>query len=421
MPALQATRIDPVRTMRGELVKDARPGRARNALIGIQVFASALLLICAAIFLRSAFASAQFDSGLRTADTVLIEINEQKRAGMLQALAAESTITAYAAVKPALLAMPFFAFGDTGAGKHAVSYKFVSSPYFDVLGVPILRGRGFTPAERDGHPVAVVSESVARLLWPNGNAVGQTFRLEPDLTGVAGNHLLQVNPEEGEREVPMAPRVVTVIGVSRDVLGFRLTDVRDAGVFLPTTLEMPKTTVVARVQGAPELARQTLIEHLTKIDPNLGMIITMKTVARLESFFLLSAFWVSVILGGLALLLTVSGLFSVLSYLVEQRAREIGVRMALGATSHKVARLMLMQTSRPVLYGLIAGAALAAALATALLSTDFGGLLGTIVHVTDPIAYISSLLVIIAACLAAAWLPASRASRVDPMKTLRQE
>src|SRR4029453_18814098 len=72
MPALQATRIDPVRTMRGELVKDARPSRARNALIGIQVFASALLLICAAIFLRSAIASSRFDPGFRTSDTVMI-------------------------------------------------------------------------------------------------------------------------------------------------------------------------------------------------------------------------------------------------------------------------------------------------------------------------------------------------------------
>src|SRR4030095_14879165 len=73
MPALQGTRIDPVRTLRGELVKDARPGRARSALIGVQVFASTLLLICAAIFLRSAIASARFNPGFRTSDTVFID------------------------------------------------------------------------------------------------------------------------------------------------------------------------------------------------------------------------------------------------------------------------------------------------------------------------------------------------------------
>ena len=81
MPALQATRVEPVRTLRGEWVKDARPGRARNALIGVQVFASALLLICAAIFLRSGIASSRFDPGLRTTDTVVINLaNEPQRA-----------------------------------------------------------------------------------------------------------------------------------------------------------------------------------------------------------------------------------------------------------------------------------------------------------------------------------------------------
>ena len=183
MPALQATRIEPVRTLRGELVKDARPGRARNVLIGVQVFASALLLICAAIFLRSAIASARFNPGFRTADTVLIDtVNEPKRAAMLQALAGDPTITAYAAVRPPLLAPPPRAFADTGAGKTPLAYKFVSAGYFDVLGIPIVRGRAFTAAERDDHPVVIVSESIARALWPNGDGVGETFRLEPDLT-----------------------------------------------------------------------------------------------------------------------------------------------------------------------------------------------------------------------------------------------
>ena len=147
----------------------------------------------------------------------------------------------------------------------------------------------------------------------------------------------------------------------------------------------------------------------------------MRTVARLETFFLQIAFWVSLMLGGLALLLTVSGLFSVLSYLVEQRTREIGVRMALGASAHAVTRLMLAQTARPVMAGLIAGAALAAALATAVLATPAGALVSQMVHVTDPVAYLASLAVIAAACLLAAWIPAARAAKVDPMRTLRQE
>ena len=422
VPALHATRIEPVRTLRGELVKDARPGRARNVLIGVQVFASALLLICAAIFLRSAIAASEFNPGFRTADTLLIDaLNDNKRDAMLQALANDPTVTALAGVRPPLLALPPRAFGDAGAGKVALSYKHVSAGYFDVLGIPIVRGRAFTTAESDQHPVAVVSESTARTLWPNGDGLGETFRIEPDLTAQQRNAFLTINPEAGDGIAPLTPRAVTVIGVSKDVAGFRITDVREAGVFLPTTRDAPKTFLVARIQGDADLARQTLLERLTRIDPNMGMIMTLRTVARLETFFLKIAFWVSVILGGLALLLTVSGLFSVLSYLVEQRTREIGVRIALGASSEKVTRLMLAQTTGPVLSGLLAGAGLAAALATLVLTTEAGAMISEIVHVTDPVAYLSSLLVIVVACLFAAWIPASRAARVDPMKTLRQE
>jgi predicted permease len=411
MPALQATRIEPVRTLRGELVKDQRPGRTRNALIGVQVFASTLLLICAAIFLRSAIASSRFDPGLRTADTVVIEIvNEPKRAAMLQTIAAEPKILAHAAVRPGMLGQPRDAFADAGAGKTRVAYKFVSGRYFEVLDIPIVRGRSFTAAEREEHPVVIVSESVARALWPNGLGVGETFRLEPDPDSVT---------QPGDEALP--PRTVTVVGVSRDVRGFRFTDVKDAGIFVPTSLDVPKTRVVARISGDADLARQTLLDRLTRIDPNMGMIFTMRSVARLETLFLQIAFWVSLILGGLALLLTGSGLFSVLSYLVEQRTREIGVRMALGATSQKVTQLILAQTTRPVMYGLTAGAGLAAALATALLSTPFGAFISEIVHVTDPIAYAASLLAVVAACLLAVWIPATRAARIDPMQTLRQE
>jgi hypothetical protein len=208
--------------------------------------------------------------------------------------------------------------------------------------------------------------------------------------------------------------------VARDIRGFRITDVKEAGVFLATGLDVAKTSIVARVQGEPSLARQALLDNLTKVDPNMGLIITMRTVARLETFFLQTAFWVSLMLGGLALLLTVSGLFSVLSYLVEQRTREIGVRMALGASARSIARLMLAQTARPVMAGLIAGAGLAAALAAAVLATPVGGLISQIVHVTDPVAYLASLGVIVTACLLAAWIPAARAAKLDPMRTLRQ-
>jgi putative ABC transport system permease protein len=97
------------------------------------------------------------------------------------------------------------------------------------------------------------------------------------------------------------------------------------------------------------------------------------------------------------------------------------VRMALGATSQNVTQLVIAQTSWPVIIGLAGGVALALALATLLLSTPAAGAIGEIVHVLDPIAYAMSLIFIIAACLAAAAIPASRASHLDPMRTLRQD
>lgn len=147
----------------------------------------------------------------------------------------------------------------------------------------------------------------------------------------------------------------------------------------------------------------------------------MRTLASLETSFLRIGFWLSLVLGALALSLTVSGLFSVLSYLVEQRTREIGVRMALGASPQKVTQSLLAQTTRPVVYGLLTGVGLAASLAATLMAMPAAAPIIEIVRVTDPIAYLGSLFAIVAACLLAAWIPAMRASRLDPMQTLRQE
>jgi predicted permease len=411
MPALQATRIDPMRTLRGELIKDARPGKARAFLIGLQVAASALLLICSAVFLRSALASASVDPGLRTADNVIIEIvNEPKRSAMIQSLATDPTVVMMAATWPDLLAVPRAAIAQTPETKTPVAYKMVGPEYFSVLDIPIVRGRNFAAHERAA-PVIVLSETMARRLFPSSDAVGQVMQLEAD----------PKSPTRREDEPPLPSRTFTVVGVSRDVAGFRIMDTNDPGIFVPVGNETPETSFVVRIKGDPELARQHLLERLTIVDPNMGQVLTMRTMARMEGYFLQIAFWVTLVLGLLALVLTVSGLFSVLSYLVEQRTKEIGVRMALGATSRNVTRLVLSQTARPVGIGLLAGAGLALALAILLIATPGAGAIAEVVHVTDPLAYGGSLIVIIAACLLAASIPALRASRLEPMRTLRQD
>ena len=413
LPALQATRIEPVRTIRGELVRDARPGRARDLLIGLQVGASALLLICAAVFLRSAFAAATADPGMRTSDTVLIGIaNEQSRDAIVQALTAEPLVAAVAASWPGALGEPRTALAESAGAKTTVAYKLVSPEYFDVLDIAVVRGRPFAPDERASSlAVAIVSETTARALWPNADAVGKLVRLD------------RASQPETQRagEPALESRSFTVVGVVRDVAGFRIAPSPKAAVYVPTSAAVPRTALVARVHGDPERARQALLDRLTAIDPAMEQVGTMRWVIRMETYLLQVGFWLTVGLGGLALALTVSGLFGVLSYLIAQRTREIGVRMALGATARDVTRLVLSQAIRPVGFGLCIGAASTACLARLLLALPDAGPIGEIVHVFDPLAYGVSLLVILGACLAAASIPAARAARLDPTLTLRQE
>ena len=181
-PALQATRLELVRAIRGEVVRDARPGRARNALVALQVTGSVLLLICSAVFLRSAWAAATVDPGIRTADIVIVGIvNEQMRGAMLDAVRSEPSVASVAASWPGGLGGRAALCRAAATGKSTVTYQFVSPEYFSVLGIDLVRGRGFAPTERSASAaVAVVSESVARQLWPGLDAVGQVLRLEPD-------------------------------------------------------------------------------------------------------------------------------------------------------------------------------------------------------------------------------------------------
>ena len=414
VPALQTTRVEPLRTMRGEVFGDVRPGRARNVLIGLQVAASALLLISAAVFLRSALTATIDDPGMRISDTVIIPIvNEENRTAVLQAVTTDPTVGDVAASWPTGVdgPAPPSALAETDGAKATVAYRFVSPEYFGVLDIAILRGRAFAPAERASNlSLAVVSETTARALWPTAEAVGQVIRVDPD----AKLEPTRVN------EPRLESRTFTVIGVARDVAGFRVAPFTKAVVYVPTSAAMPQTSLVARVHGDPELARQTLLNKLTTIDTD-SQVGTMLWVTRMERYFLQLGFWFTVILGGLALTLTLSGLFGVLSYLVEQRTKEIGVRMALGATTQDVTRLVLWQSIRPVGLGLVLGGGAAAGMAALLLATPAAAGIGEIVHVADPVAYAVSLSIIITACLAAASIPATRAARLDPMQTLRQE
>jgi predicted permease len=415
-PALQATRLDLVPTMRGEVTRDARPGRARHALIAVQVGASALLLICAVIFLRGALAAATAAPGVRTRDTVRVSIaNEPRRAALLQAVTAHPVVVAVAASSRQTRRVidTSVSSGAAGPSRLSVGQLAVSSEYFDVLGIGVVSGRGFTQAERTEEAgVVVVSETIARQLWPNGDGVGQAVRLEAPPSASPGTPSLSSAEARSAKVEPS--RTLTVVGVVRDPSGSS-----SLGVYLPTGPESPGTSLYLRVRGNPEQARQALLERLTSIDPAL-IIITLRTMAGMRTYMLRLGFWLTVVLGGLALVLTVSGLFSVLSYVVEQQAKEIGVRMALGATTSNVARLVLSQSIRPVGIGLAAGGGLAAAVAIVLMATPVASEIGSL-DVLDPVAYAASVLIIVTSCVLAVSVPALRAARIDPIATLRKD
>ena len=241
-PALQATRVELVRAIRGEVVRDGPPGRARDALVALQVTGAVLLLICSAVFLRSSWAAATVDLGIRMAGVLEVRVlNEQKRAAILKVTRTEPLVASVAASWPGWLGgRPAFAEG--GSGKSAVTYQFVSPEYLGVHDIDLVRGRGFTQSERSPNvAVAVVSESVARQLWPGGDAVGQVLRVEPNATKPAQQH----------DDPPPVLRAVVVVGVARDVEGVRIGDVRlhGAGVYMPISAETAKTSLTVLARG----------------------------------------------------------------------------------------------------------------------------------------------------------------------------
>jgi predicted permease len=416
VPALQATRVELVRATRGEVTRNARPRRARHALIAVQVGASALLLICSAVFLRSAFAAAVAETGIRTSDTIRVPIaNEPRRAAILRELAAHPAVVALAAVSSAA---PAALFTDTAESPISVpiDYQYVSPEYFQLLDIALIRGRGFADAERSADAaVAVVSEGAARRLWPNGDAIGRIVRIHVDRPA-----------SQGRPSAPPPPsRPYTVVGVVSDVGGLAgrpmFQPFAFSGVYLPIDPQRPGTALMLRVTGDVEQARVAVLDRLTRVDPALDHEVgTMRTIAGMGAYIFQIAFWVTLALGALALALTVSGLFSVLSYLVAQRAKEVGVRIALGATTPDIVVLVLAQSVRPVGFGLLVGGGLAAGVAMVLLAITASEIART-VRVLDPMAYGASLLVIVIACVLGAAVPAWRAARVDPIATLRND
>jgi len=422
-PALRATRLQVARVIHGGLLGGGPPGRARDALVTLQVTGSVLLLICAALFLRGTWAAATRDPGVRVADIVNVSVlNEERRAAIVEAVRGDPSVETVAAAWPGFPgSVP--AYGEGATGKQVVRYQFVSPEFFGVLDIDVVRGRAFTDTERSpNEAVALVSETVARELWPGSEAIGQTLRVEPDPTIGRPADAPPLAPQTSEDPLLQA-RTAVVIGVTRDVVGFQIGGIRfgRTGVYMPIDAAAATTALVTRVRGDAGVARRELVDRLAAIDPNMAEVSMLATLARTDTYILGTSFWLTLVLGALALLLTLSGLFSVLSYLVEQRTREIGVRMALGASRRTIGALVLWQSAKPVGIGVVVGGVLTIGLSAALLATPAAEQIGATVQLFDPIAYGASLLLIVVACAGAALAPALRAGRVNPLAALRQD
>src|SRR5229473_956572 len=175
-PAIQATRLNVMQAARGEFTTDYRPARLRNALVVGQVTVSVLLLICAAVLLRSNHRLQTLDVGLKTRGVIELEIQEKFRAKILQQLASEPLVQSIAAASkvPFTGSLPWMSATPDGTSERSwAGYIHVSPEYFALFQVPILRGRNFTADEaKAGAPVAVISQLTAQQLWPGRDALG---------------------------------------------------------------------------------------------------------------------------------------------------------------------------------------------------------------------------------------------------------
>jgi putative ABC transport system permease protein len=301
---------------------------------------------------------------------------------------------------------PMMVVGRDDASETAIQIRAVSPGFFETLDVPVRSGRGFTEGDRGGAPgVIIINEATARHYFPDENPIGQRIQVgaTPDFAVPDLN--------EPVREI------VGVVGDTR-VLGLRQNAPRM--IYLPQA-QMPEMlaslpAILVRAPGGGTADRR-IVDAIRAADPRLPQP-TIRPLASVVGVSLGQERFIGTLLtlfAALALLLTGVGIYGVISYNARRRTREIGVRIALGASPGHVLRLITRQGVAPVALGLLIGV-IAAAFAT---STLEGLLFEVTAH--DPVTFMAVSLVLSAVAVAAAYLPARRATRVDPMTSLRQE
>jgi putative ABC transport system permease protein len=418
-PALQAARAN----MHEVLKDDARGsssfrlGRVMRRLIGVEIALSFVLLVLAGLFIRSASNFQATDFAFQpeevytgrvrlpeTAkdDAARVRLSEQIR-GTLSALpqvAGVALSTAVPGVGSSETA-PVEVEGarDPSAAARARSIV-ATTGFFDLFRASLVAGRDFDTRDRaEGLRVAIVNESFARRHFPAGALEALSRRVRTS------------GPDSDEAWL-------TIVGVTRDLMEGGVDSRNPETVYLPL-MQHPQTvfTLVARPRAGFASLPAPVRESLRVLDPDIALF----DVQRLEDviYDANSGYtWFSVLFlisGGIALFLAALGLYGVMAFWVIQRRREIGVRMALGGQRRDIVRLVLRQGLAQTVLGLVAGVLLAVPSAGLLRSAMFG------VAPYDPIVFGAVLGVMIAAAWLGCWMPARRATRVDPLKALASE
>ncbi len=420
-PALQVSRPDLHASMKTNAPRAGggrRGGRLRGTLVGVQVALCMVLMIAAGLLLRGLRVTYTIDPGFEYRNVALVSLesvffgyNEEEaeatRQRLVSSLAALPGVDAVASTdhkplgddsSPHAIRLP----GESDAQARIAEVASVSEHYFSVLGLPIVRGRAFTEQEVNsprpgaiaGTPrPAIVSESTARNLWPGGDAIGRTLLAAP-LGGALPENTLQI------------------VGITADAQLTALGQIDPFYVYVPG--EGAALLIKSRADmGTTASAIRTAVRA---IDPTL-----FPTILPLEASLGWSrgiAGTVTTLFGGLgllALVLASVGIFGVVSYSVTGRSREIGIRMALGATARNVLTMILRQTMRPVVVGAAIGVAAASVISRILSSVLFG------VSPADPIGLGGAALLVMGVALTAGVIAARPATGADPTVTLRSE
>jgi predicted permease len=420
LPALRASRAHVPDALRERANSSGRTAqRMRTALVAAEVALAVVLVSGAGLMLRSFEQLTSEDPGFEADHALLARFSMYREPGdttrgylrrkdqMVERVRALPGVVAAGATtfapftdgagEPAPFAVP--GQPDATAGEEPRVLMQPATPgYLRAMGIPLLAGDDVpeTVTDSGGLTQAVISARMARRFWPDRSPVGETFLLVGATT----------------REP------VRVVGVAGDVRTARLDSVADYMAYLPQ-LAMPRVhmSLVIRTAGDPAALIPAVRRAIREIEPNQAILALAPMRDRLGEAAATPRFFTLLVtlFGSLALVLATVGLYGVVSYVVRQREREIGVRVALGATPAEVVRLMLVRSMVPVAIGLAVGL-LGAVASTRLLSS-----LLYEVSPTDPLTLAAVVILLIVAAAIAAYLPARRAAGVDPTVALRSE